>query len=221
MKKYLIVAAIATLTLTGCAAPSEEASPTPSDSSTTSSSSETLAPAEETTTEQKEFAPNDADLVTLIDNLMRSCDKGLAEGMTEEGNAVRFVVLPESEGYESYTAFYEYLDTGESSLIFSLDFSSACYIPMAASSYLESLEGEETISWENFPIKVEQLTNTQFRVVDSSMGEEFAVESVYFFEDGVLSFQELEDFLVTINYGDWTEEDKVKLQTLVDELFAE
>jgi hypothetical protein len=220
MKPYAFAAALL-LTLTGCsiaADPSDIAAPTasPGESGNLANGGVDLS---------KEFSPSQEALETLITNLMSSCDKGLAEGMSEVGNGARIVVLPESESYESYSAFYELEDGSYSELVFSLDFSSACALPMSASNYGEGTMDENgNIDWGAFPIKVEQIDESRFRVLDSSASineTDPGFESVYVFENGLLLYQEIEDFLVTVNYGGWTEEDKETLQLLVDELFAE
>lgn len=221
MKLYAIAAALI-LTLTGCANAAE---------TNISNSSETAAPSDSESSDSSgiDLSPglnsNDEEFQNLLTNLMNSCDKGLAEGMVELGNGARVVVLPESEAYESYSAFYELEDKSYSELIFSLDFSSACYLPMSASNYSEGAVDENgNIDWSNFPIKVEKLDENRFLVVDSSQSTEdldLGFESIYVFENGLLVSQEIEDFSVELTYGDWTEEDTETLKGLVDELFAE
>jgi hypothetical protein len=224
MKPYAI-AAVLLLTLTGCATASEPTDTTAPSASESASPSESGQPTNGGVDLSAEFNPSQEALESLISNLMNSCDKGLAEGMSEVGNGARVVILPESESYESYSAFYELEDGSYSELVFSLDFSSACALPMSASNYGEGTMDENgNIDWDAFPVKVEQIDENRFRVLDASAivdETDQGFESVYVFENGLLISQEIEDFSVTVNYGGWTEGDKETLKVLVDELFAD
>lgn len=207
MKKLALVAILA-LTLTGCSAQTEVSSdPTPEPSV-----SETQTPEV-----NNEFVASQEAFELITDKLMASCDKGLAEGMSEVGNGVRFVLLPEEAGYESYTAYYEVLEDGTKELVFSLDFSTACYLPMLASLYAESAEGAE-IDWTNFPLSVQQISDTQFVVRDVSFGTETPFDSIYTFENDLLKTQSSETATVTVTYGDWNETDQANIKALVDAL---
>jgi len=217
MKIYAIATALL-LTLTGCAATTDTADTRlPSLNEASDGRAEVDLSAE--------FKPSQESLENLVTNLMASCDKGLEEGMVEVGNGVRIVVLPESASYESYSAFYELEDKSYAELVYSLDFSSACSLPFMASQYAESTMDEPSeADWNGFPVKVEQLDENRFRVLDESSSTDdmdLGFESIYLFENGLLVSQEIEDYFVELTYGNWTEEDTQTIKKLVDELFAE
>lgn len=212
MNQYYAIAAILALTLTGCASSGEEISVTqPTDASV-----EDIL--EAPSTEEALFSPNTESMELLLNGLMDSCDRAVAEGMTEVGDGIRLVLLPKPEGYDSYTAFYENTVSGEAELIFSLDFASACYIPITASYYAEGVESDEGIVWADFPIQAQQISDREVVVIDYSLGNDSAQKSTYVFENGSLIAHRLDDYNIEITYGGWTEEDKVKIKSLVENL---
>lgn len=212
MNQYYAIAAILALTLTGCASSGEEISVTqPTDTSV----GDIL---EAPSTEEALFSPNTESMELLLNGLIDSCDRAVAEGLTEVGDGIRLVLLPKSEGYDSYTAFYENTASGEAELIFSLDFASACYIPITASYYAEGVEADERIVWADFPIQAQQINDREIVVIDYSLGNDSAQKSTYVFENGSLIAHRLDDYNIEITYGGWTEEDKVKIKSLVENL---
>jgi hypothetical protein len=210
--KKIAITAIAVLLLAGCA------STTPTAEEPVASPDQTVEPtAPAATDETTTFNPSDADQFEFIALLERTCAKANAEGVTESlDDGTKSVLLPDAEGYESYRAFYS-IPGEDAGLIFSTEDLFSCSIYNSAQLFLEGSEEGATLA--DFPLEVQKIDDSNYRIQDSSAGEGFSYEANYAFAEGVLTQVDFgENFVLSVDYGVWTPEDKALLKDLVKKL---
>jgi hypothetical protein len=212
MKKLTI--AIATIfLLTGCST----AATVETDETNSTSPEQTVEPTTPAAEEPTTFTPSEADQFELIALLERTCAKANTEGVTESlADGTKSVLLPESEGYESYRAFY-YITEDDAGLIFSTEDLFSCSVYNSAQLFLEGSEDGATLA--DFPLAVQKIDESTYRIQDSSSGEGYSYEANYTFTEGVLTQVDFgEDFVLSVEYGAWTPADKALLKDLVKKL---
>ena len=150
----------------------------------------------------------------LLAALGDSCEKAIAEGVTEAtADGVRMVLLPENLAYESYKAFYQ-TSEGESELIFSLDFFLVCDLYLSVANFLDQ---NSEAKQEDFPFEVSAKGTEEFVVTLDGVSDS---QRTYLIRNGLLAEVILaEGTAVSINFGQYSPEDLVEIENLVKSLY--
>ena len=150
----------------------------------------------------------------LMTALGTSCEKAIAEGATETtADGVRMVLLPENMAYESYKAFYQ-TSEGQSELIFSLDFFLVCDLYLSVANFLDQ---NSEANQADFPFEVSAKGAEEFVVTLDGVSDS---QRTYLIRNGLLAEVILaEDTAVSINFGQYSPEDLVEIENLVNSLY--
>ncbi len=169
------------------------------------------------TEDLKHAASSDSSIevaTALLTALGTSCEKAIAEGVTEATvDGVRMVLLPENLAYESYKAFYQ-TSEGESELIFSLDFFLVCDLHLSVANFLDQ---NSEAKQADFPFEVSAKGAKEFVVTLDEVSDS---QRTYLIRNGLLAEVILaEGTAVSINYGQYSPEDLVEIESLVNSLY--
>jgi hypothetical protein len=150
----------------------------------------------------------------LLAALGDSCEKAIAEGVIEAtAEGVRMVLLPENLAYESYKAFYQ-TSEGESELIFSLDFFLVCDLHLSVANFLDQ---NSEAKRADFPFEVSAQGTEEFVVTLDGVSDS---QRTYLIRNGLLAEVILaEGTALSINYGQYSPEDLVEIESLVNSLY--